>query len=129
MNATSLLLSQSTITRFFALMMFALALLQPLIFAGFRSACFRVPCFRKASWDAEPDQRSNLHLDKSSGRSTLSYLIIISVLLLGSFNAKADSDIRIDESFEHILINHNSSITQAPDSATYFDVLEGASAF
>jgi len=63
----------------------------------------------------------------------LVWLAMAFLLSLGSFSATAKNDetnnIRIDESFQHSLINHNSSITHAPDSATYFDVLEGASAF
>jgi len=131
MNAMSLLFSPSMLTRSFALVWLAMALLLSLASAG----------FRRINGIAKSDRIIMSTLKQSQNHSALSYVLALTGLLLVSFSAIAKNDeannatnsttnnIRIDESFQHILVNHHSSITYAPDSATYFDVLEGASAF
>jgi len=127
----SLLFSPSMLTRSFALVWLAMALLLSLASAG----------FRRINGIAKSDRIRMFTLKQSQNHSALSYVLALTGLLLVSFSAIAKNDeannatnsttnnIRIEESFQHILVNHHSSITYAPDSATYFDVLEGASAF
>ena len=124
MNATSLLLLPLIITSPIALVQSGLTILLLLAFTGISVSGLSMLYVRSASY-----QSNEPGVNKLTSHPKLSYIFIITMFLFGPISIAEANSIHIDESFEHVLINKNSDITKASDSATYFDVLEGVNAF